>query len=774
MTVGITELPPEGMQLGGVALAGDVERGTKTTEGLSLLFTTAGITVQGPQPQIERLLVWSGLDSASCREKTILSDGRNAAVMELTSGGQSIRFLLPMDTVTPGQAAYLDQALPAWLSRYKASATTPPPPPSTSVQSTQSTQSAPITPPTPTAPTSNEPKPGVAAAGIGAASVATTSATNGSNRDAPDRRDGSETRDAPETHDAPETVAGSADRARPPAPGSEVPPPNPPVGPGAGSAAANLPGPAFAGPAFSETSGSGTSQAPPSPSSTESASSTQSTQPAPPPPPPPPVTRTGALPPAGTAGWEAAAAPPPATSGWNSPPIGAEPPVADMPPTTTPPTVPPPTDDLAAPTKKTRGWRKSRPPATAVPPPISAPVPPPGALAPLPPPEPPVDPTPLRLNTPLPPPQPANTTGPGPVVWKPPVDPATGAVVWDQVEAPPAAPPKKSRGWRKGAKGAAAAGGISAAALLAEPPGADTPAAGSPTTLTQPEPDAFAGLTPPAEPGGHGGATPKAPTPKVNRTLLWVLLAVVIVAIGAGTYFALKKNNNSTTTATTVVTNPTPSPAVADAALATSINLRLSDLPAGWSQTAGVGQVPTTSLAPASAQTRANQSLASCLGQPVDVVTGLFAGATLPGQTASVRSPSFQSGPDPNIQMFSDTRVFQTTGDAQSLAAPFAAGNFATCFGQYQSALVSAAIPGATAQVETVALQSPAGIRGFGYLTTLTVPNRGTQVVGEAFIVGGRMETLIQPSTNGPPVPSGPFGAAYNSVTGRMAAAVDK
>src|ERR1019366_4746759 len=117
MTVGITELPPEGMQLGGVALAGDAERGTKTTDGLSLLFTTAGITVQGPQPQIERLLVWSGLDSASCGEKVALPDGRNAAVMELTSGGQSIRFLLPMDTVTPGQAAFLDQALPHWLAR---------------------------------------------------------------------------------------------------------------------------------------------------------------------------------------------------------------------------------------------------------------------------------------------------------------------------------------------------------------------------------------------------------------------------------------------------------------------------------------------------------------------------------------------------------------------------------------------------------------------------------------------------------------------------------
>ena len=119
MTVGITELPPEGMQSPGVALAGDTERGTKTTEGISLLFTTAGVTVQGPQPQIERLLVWSALDSATCREKVQLTDGREAAIMELTSGGQSIRFLLPSDAVSPGQAAYLDQALPTWLVRYK-------------------------------------------------------------------------------------------------------------------------------------------------------------------------------------------------------------------------------------------------------------------------------------------------------------------------------------------------------------------------------------------------------------------------------------------------------------------------------------------------------------------------------------------------------------------------------------------------------------------------------------------------------------------------------
>ena len=156
MTVGITELPPEGMQLGGVALAGDADRGTKTTEGLSLLFTTAGITVQGPQPQIERLLVWSGLDTATCREKIALNDGRSAAVMELTSGGQSIRFLLPTETVTPGQAAYLDQALPAWLARYKGSSGTP-------------------APPAPGAPT--QPGPGVAPAAAAATGAVAGSAT---------------------------------------------------------------------------------------------------------------------------------------------------------------------------------------------------------------------------------------------------------------------------------------------------------------------------------------------------------------------------------------------------------------------------------------------------------------------------------------------------------------------------------------------------------------------------------------------------------------------
>src|SRR5450759_2122019 len=50
MTVGAMDLPPEGMLLGGVVLAGDPARGIEITEVLSLLFTTRGITFKVQQP----------------------------------------------------------------------------------------------------------------------------------------------------------------------------------------------------------------------------------------------------------------------------------------------------------------------------------------------------------------------------------------------------------------------------------------------------------------------------------------------------------------------------------------------------------------------------------------------------------------------------------------------------------------------------------------------------------------------------------------------------
>jgi hypothetical protein len=263
--------------------------------------------------------------------------------------------------------------------------------------------------------------------------------------------------------------------------------------------------------------------------------------------------------------------------------------------------------------------------------------------------------------------------------------------------------------------------------------------------------------------------------PKSNRTVLVVLFAVLIIAIAGVAYFAVKRNSTTTTTPNTVATpSPIPSPAVADAALAATINLHLTDLPAGWAQSTTVNQQPRPPLAPPAAQVRATQALAGCLAQPVAMVSGLFGNSALPGQTAAARSPTFQSDSDPGIQMVSETTVMQTTADAHSLAVPFAAPNFAVCFGRYQSALVSAAVPGATAQVQTVQLTAPAGVTSFGYLTTLTIPNQGTEVIGQAFMLGGRTESLLEPSTNGPAVPSAPFSSAYDSMTARLAQAVDK
>jgi hypothetical protein len=246
--------------------------------------------------------------------------------------------------------------------------------------------------------------------------------------------------------------------------------------------------------------------------------------------------------------------------------------------------------------------------------------------------------------------------------------------------------------------------------------------------------------------------------------LLVALLVVVIV--GGGIYYWKNHNNNTTTTPSVT---PTPvATSAADIALAGSINLRLTDLPAGWTRGAA-GQVPRPPVAPAAAQVQAGQAMASCTGQSLAVVSGLFGSTLLPGAGAKVISPTFASGTDPGIQMFSTTTVLSSAAQARVLAAPFAATNFATCFGQYQSALVAAAVPGATAAVQTVALAAPAGVQSYGYVTTYAIPGQGTQVVGEAFIIGRSTETRLEPSTEGPAIPSTAFGPAYANVVGRVA-----
>jgi hypothetical protein len=364
------------------------------------------------------------------------------------------------------------------------------------------------------------------------------------------------------------------------------------------------------------------------------------------------------------------------------------------------------------------------------------------------------------------------------VAWTPPVDPVTGQAQWDTssfssgVVAPEA--PKKSRGWRSSRKAEAGAGvataGLAGAdvftqADLTAPPGSPAPGPyGSPL-------DPFAAGPPPGEGFPPPGETAPPPAKKSRTTLLLVILLVVVVAAGA-VYFIHKHKSSSTTTTAPPVT--APSGTAADIALAGSINLRLTDLPAGWTRSPTTTQSAVPPAAPAAAETTAEQSFASCIAQPVAVVDGLFGTGALTGQTAAVKSPTYQSAADASIQMSSTTTVMGTAAEAAPLAAAFTNANFTTCYQQFQSALIAAAVPGATAQVQAVTLAAPAGVSSYGYLTTFTIPNQGTEVLGQGFILGGRIMAKLVPTTNGPAVPSSAFDPAYTAMVGRVAQAANK
>lgn len=280
----------------------------------------------------------------------------------------------------------------------------------------------------------------------------------------------------------------------------------------------------------------------------------------------------------------------------------------------------------------------------------------------------------------------------------------------------------------------------------------------------------------PATTGPNGNVPPRSPVlgttaRRRNRPVVLVLLVVLLVVIGAIVFLVVRKNG-STTTATTQPTVTSPSSVATDTALAATINLHLSDLPSGW-QTTPVGRASRPPTAPATAQLQATRTLAACVGISYTTAAGLFGSSALPGQTSEVRSPSFTSTSDPNIQMYSVTTIMSTTAQVQALEAPFGNPNFGNCYGGYQNALVSAAVAGATAQVQPVTLTAPTGVKSFGYVTTLTIPNQGSEVVGQAFMFGGRIDSRLEPITTGETIPSDDFNPPYNAMVARIGSALN-
>jgi hypothetical protein len=277
----------------------------------------------------------------------------------------------------------------------------------------------------------------------------------------------------------------------------------------------------------------------------------------------------------------------------------------------------------------------------------------------------------------------------------------------------------------------------------------------------------------PGGPSGSDGSSEvvlAASGAKSGRTALVVLVVLLVLVVLGGVGYLVAKPN-STATPTPAAPNPAaPNPA-ADTATAGAINLRLSDLPAGWTVVPPAQAVVRPPVAPATAQIAAANTMAACLGTSAAVVSGLFGPGSLPDQTSLVASPTYQSAAGSSFEMASRTAMLSSAGEVQALDNVFTDPKFDLCYQQYEGALAAAAVPGATVQVQPVTLGGPTTVQSYGVVSTYTLPGVGTEVVGDAYMLGGRVISELQPSTNGPSIPGPVFAPVFHSVVGRVAAA---
>jgi hypothetical protein len=351
--------------------------------------------------------------------------------------------------------------------------------------------------------------------------------------------------------------------------------------------------------------------------------------------------------------------------------------------------------------------------------------------------------------------------------------------------------------------GRASAGAPSPSGGDVPPPGPSSPTtpADSPPTTPIP-PTASIPPTPATTPTATMLTTPALPTPPVGpvppfappppgtpmrpveaapppadsrpffrrRSTLFVAIGIVVAAlIGGGIYLGVNSSGNAAVSPTTTTR---PSPPSADQQLVNSINLRLSDLPAGWAPVPPAG----SSLTPAQkrAQTKVVDQLAGCLGMPKAFIGGLFGSLPQTDQVAAGDSPTFAtaaSASSPATIAGSHTTVVKTTADATADAAPFNKPNFTTCFSQFQNGSAGVQVKGGTAQTSEFVLFAPTGVSTFAYTTTTTLPGQGTILAENIFMIGGRSETGLTFQTAGTAVSSDAVDSAYTAMVQRIAGA---
>jgi hypothetical protein len=272
----------------------------------------------------------------------------------------------------------------------------------------------------------------------------------------------------------------------------------------------------------------------------------------------------------------------------------------------------------------------------------------------------------------------------------------------------------------------------------------------------------------PASDEGDGGQTGGN-----NRRTLTILIVILVLIVIAVVAYELTKSSNSTTSSTTAPVSPAS--VAVDKALASSVNLQLSDLPSGWTQALGSSpSISVTSSAGKTAQKPPTTAFATCLGASADTVGQVFGNTPSTDETVASTSPVFQQTADNTIEMQSAVNIVRSSANAKSDATVFTKSGFISCFTKFQIASASALVPGTTATVVQVQIPAPRGGVAYGFVTTFTVPTQGTRVVGDAYVFGGRIEATLQPSTHGPDVPSDAFNSAYNAMIGRISANVSK
>jgi|GEM_PF-4924577 len=92
----------------GVVLTGTAVDGATWVEDIDLVFDEAGIDMLGPEPKRVQHLNWASVRSVSVGRTWSFPDGRPGTMLDVTLGGDVLRFLVPTQQLGIGHGVRLE------------------------------------------------------------------------------------------------------------------------------------------------------------------------------------------------------------------------------------------------------------------------------------------------------------------------------------------------------------------------------------------------------------------------------------------------------------------------------------------------------------------------------------------------------------------------------------------------------------------------------------------------------------------------------------------